>query len=117
MPNETQATTTRSVPEIGALARIDADAVRGALGLPRLGRMFDLGLEITPRIPHNPDFVRVTMAFTHTPEGTGRLSPFQYSVEVVSGPLHIGTHIDSFIHVQEAGRIYGGRKASETRDD
>jgi kynurenine formamidase len=102
---------------IGALSRIRSETVRNALGLPKSGQVYDLGLELNSRIPHNPEFVRFAMSFTHTPEGTGALSPFQYSVESVFGALHIGTHIDSFIHVQKEGRIYGGRLASESRDD
>src|SRR3984885_2617454 len=102
---------------IGALSRISDEVVRGALGLPRAGRTYDLGLELNSRIPHNPEFVRFAMSFTHTPEGTGARSPFQYSVESVFGALHIGTHIDSFIHIQKDGRIYGGHLASEARDD
>jgi kynurenine formamidase len=108
----------RSTSEtIGALSRIDDTGVRTALALAKAGRIYDLGLELNARIPHNPEFVRFAMSFTHTPEGTGALSPFQYSVESVFGPLHIGTHIDSFIHVQKDGRIYGGHSASESRDD
>jgi kynurenine formamidase len=91
--------------------------VRNALGLAKSGQVYDLGLELNSRIPHNPEFVRFAMSFTHTPEGTGALSPFQYSVESVFGALHIGTHIDSFIHIQKDGRIYGGHLASESRDD
>ena len=93
---------------IGALSRISDEVVRGALGLPRAGRVYDLGLELNSRIPHNPEFVRFAMSFTHTPEGTGALSAFQYSVESVFGALHVGTHIDSFIHIQKDGRVYGG---------
>ena len=102
---------------IGALSRINNEAVRNALGLARSGQVYDLGLELNSRIPHNPEFVRFAMSFTHTPEGTGALSPFQYSVESVFGALHIGTHIDSFIHIQKDGRIYGGHLASKSRDD
>ena len=83
----------------------------------RSGQVYDLGLELNSRIPHNPEFVRFAMSFTHTPEGTGAQSPFQYSVESVFGALHIGTHIDSLIHIQKDGRIYGGHLASESRDD
>jgi kynurenine formamidase len=57
------------------------------------------------------------MSFTHTPEGTGAVSPFQYSVESIFGALHVGTHIDSFIHIQKDDRIYGGHPVSESRDD
>jgi hypothetical protein len=102
---------------VGALSRISDGTVRSALGLAKTGRIYDLGLELNSGIPHNPEFVRFAMSFTHTPEGTGARSPFQYSVESVFGALHIGTHIDSFIHIQKDGRIYGGHLASEARDD
>jgi kynurenine formamidase len=101
----------------GALSRIDESTVQAALGIPRSGRVFDLGLEINSRIPHNSEFVRFAMAFTHTPETTGAASPFQYCVESVFGALHIGTHIDSLIHIQKEGRIYGGHLARESRND
>lgn len=101
----------------GALSRIDAQVVRSALSLASNGRVFDLGVEIGEHIPHNPDFARFSMAFSHTPEGTAKLSPFQYSVEIVSGVLHTSTHIDAFVHVQQDGRIYGGSSAADSRSD
>lgn len=107
----------RSESAIGALSMIGQDAVRSALSLARTGEVFDLGLEISARIPHNANFVRFSMAFTHTPEGTATESPFQYSVEAIGGSLHIGTHIDAFVHVQKDGKIFGGHAASEARDD
>lgn len=107
----------RTRDAIGALSRIDDGTVKGAIGLARSGRVFDLGLEINSRIPHNPEFVRFAMAFTHTPESTGAASPFQYSVESVFGALHISTHIDSFVHIQKDGKIFGGHPASEARND
>jgi kynurenine formamidase len=104
-------------PPHGALSRIDNAAVRAALAIARRGQVFDLGLELNTRIPHNPDFVRFSLAFTQTPEGTGAVSSFQYSAEAIFGALHIGTHIDSLIHVQKDGRIHGGHLASESRTD
>jgi hypothetical protein len=95
-----------SAESIGALSRINDGTVRSALGLAKAGRVYDLGLELNSRIPHNPEFVRFAMSFTHTPEGTGALSPFQYSVASVFGTLHTGTHIDSFIHIQKDGRVW-----------
>ncbi len=103
--------------DIGALARIDGDTLRGALRLPSEGRVWDLGLELNARIPHNGSFVRFSMAFTQTPESTGAASPFQYCAEVISGTLHVGTHIDAFIHIQAEGHIYGGGLARDARDD
>jgi kynurenine formamidase len=111
------ATSVAEKPPFGALSRIDNAAVRAALSIAKRGRVFDLGLELNTRIPHNPDFVRFSLAFTQTPEGTGAVSPFQYSAEAIFGALHIGTHIDALIHVQKDGRIYGGHLASESRND
>jgi kynurenine formamidase len=107
----------RSESAIGALSMIRHETVRSALGLAKEGEVFDLGLEIGARIPHNSEFARFSMAFTHTPEGTVAKSPFQYSVEAITGVLHIGTHIDAFVHVQKDGKIFGGHSASEARDD
>jgi len=109
----------RHKPDVGALERIDGAAVSSALQLACAGkgRVFDLGLEISSKIPHDPGFVRFARAFTHTPEGTGATSPFQFSAEMISGTLHTSTHIDAFIHVQKDGRIYGGYDAASSRDD
>jgi kynurenine formamidase len=112
-----QTESARDQKAIGAVSRIEESNVLSALALAKAGRIYDLGLELNSRIPHNPEFVRFAMSFTHTPEGTGAISPFQYSVESTFGPLHIGAHIDSFIHIQKAGRIYGGHSAAESRDD
>ena len=59
-----------SAEAIGALSRINDKTLRGALGLVKAGRVYDLGLELNSRIPHNPEFVCFAMSFTHTPEGT-----------------------------------------------
>jgi kynurenine formamidase len=107
----------RDAAAIGALSRIDNRAVQDALGIPKNGRVFDLGLELNAQIPHNSEFVRFALAFTHTPEATSKASAFQYAVESIFGALHIGTHIDAFIHVQKEGRIYGGHLARDSRDD
>ncbi|HWA80989.1 MAG TPA: cyclase family protein [Acetobacteraceae bacterium] len=101
----------------GAISRITADAVRKAAALAGEGRVYDLGLEINERMPQNPDFVRFSLAFTTTPEGTGATSPFQYCAEVITGALHTSTHIDALVHVQAEGRIHGGALAREARGD
>jgi len=48
---------------------------------------------------------------------TGMTSPFQASVEMIVGTLHVSTHIDALIHIQSEGRIYGGELARNVRDD
>jgi kynurenine formamidase len=103
----------------GALARIGQEEVLAALALPRAGRVYDLGLELNERIPQGIKgvFVPFHMATRATPEGTGAAGPFQYSVEVVTGTLHVSTHIDAFAHIQAEGRVFGGGLASELRGD
>jgi kynurenine formamidase len=103
--------------DIGALSRIDNVALMSAFSGVSSGRVFDLVLEINDRIPNNPGFVRFSLAFTRTPEMMGKISPFQASVEVIVGTLHVSTHMDAFIHIQAEDRIYGGDLASDARDD
>lgn len=103
--------------DIGALSRITPAPLLSALCLPSTGKVYDLGLELNAHIPHNPAFARFHLAFTQTPEGTGAISPFQYCAEVVSGALHVGTHLDAFVHIQAENRIYGGHLARDSRDD
>jgi len=88
-----------------------------ALRIPREGRVYDLGLELNDRIPSNPDFTPLGLTFTHTPEETGKRSPFQFSADSFGGGLHIGTHMDAFIHVQAEDRIFGGALARDARTD
>lgn len=103
--------------DVGALRRISGENVRLAAQAVAAGRVYDLGLEINNRIPNNPGFVRFERAFTATPEVTGMTSPFQASVEMIVGTLHVSTHIDALIHVQSEGKIYGGELARNARDD
>ena len=88
-----------------------------ALSLPRRGRVYDLGLELNASIPHNESFTRFAHLFTQTPEGTGAVSPFQYSADTIVGALHVGTHMDAFIHVQADNRIYGGAAVRDALSD
>lgn len=103
-------------PTLPALARID-DAMRlAALRLPRIGKNYDLGVELNPDSPSVPGFARFTFAFTHTPEMTASRG-FSFAGETVAGAVHAGTHIDALVHVQANGRIFGGAKAREARTD
>lgn len=104
-------------PAGGALARIGPATVLEALRIPVSGRVYDLGLELNDAIPSNPAFTPLSLAFTHTPEETGAASPFQFSADTFSGGLHIGTHMDAFIHVQAEGRIFGGADVRDALTD
>jgi len=99
-----------------ALDRVGALEVLAALSLPRMGRVYDLGLETNERIPPGPT-TPFSRAFRVTPEGTGVGGPYHYTAEVIHGNLHCGTHLDALIHVQAEGRVHGVGLASEARDD
>jgi kynurenine formamidase len=101
----------------GALSRTTPATVFDALRVPRDGRVYDLGLELNDEIPSNTAFTPLSLRFTHTPEETGANSPFQFSADTFSGGLHIGTHMDAFIHVQAEDRVFGGSLARELRTD
>jgi len=103
--------------QIGALARIDSDKLAAAIRNVRQGRVYDLGLEISDRMPYGPGFAPFSLAFTHTPEGTATRSPFEFSAEVITGTPHAGTHIDALIHVQANGRVFGGHRVSDVLNE
>ena len=109
------AKTDRAASEgVGALSRVDSATVLDALRIPGTGKVYDLGLELNDRIPSNPTFTPLSLVFTHTPEETGAASPFQYSADTFAGGLHIGTHMDAFIHVQAEDHIFGGADIRES---
>lgn len=97
----------------GALGRISAQTVLDALRLPKSGRVYDLGLELDDGIPRNEAFTPLALTFTHKPDQSGKGSPFQFSADTFSGGLHIGTHMDAFVHVQAGNRVYGGAAIDE----
>ncbi len=101
----------------GALSRTGPATVLQALGIPRTGKVYDLGLELNDRIPSNAAFTPLALTFTHTPEEAGADSPFQFSADTFSGGLHIGTHMDAFIHIQAEDRIFGGALARDARTE
>jgi hypothetical protein len=66
----------------GALARITHVETLAARALPKSGGIYDLGMELNSDIPHISGFAKFSIAFTQTPEGTGKRTwPFQYSAE------------------------------------
>jgi kynurenine formamidase len=102
--------------DIGALNRISTAELLAAFALVERGQVYDLGLEVGEHIPPGPG-TPFSIAFKATPEGSGRASPFQFAVETIISNLHCGTHMDAFVHVQGDGRVYGGARAVDARDD
>lgn len=103
----------------GALARIAPADLLSALALVKQGKTYDLGLEINERIPQgNPGaFTPFSYLTRVSPEEMGRAGPFQFSAETIIGSLHVGTHIDAFVHIQYENRIFGGAQAADARTD
>ncbi len=99
----------------GAIGRVGPEEVLNALRVPSQGRVFDLGAELNESIPHGD--AGFMLLWRDTPEGTAARGGQQYALEVIQGPLHIGSHIDGLAHVQSAGRIYGGALAAQARTD
>lgn len=108
--------------DVGALGRMSAELVRGALACATTGRVYDLSVELgneTPRLPVT-SVAGFNLSQYRTP---GSFLPFtdesgmSFSAEVVYGSLHQSTHLDALIHAQRHGRVYGGYRADELLGD
>jgi kynurenine formamidase len=104
-----------------ARERIGAEEVLAALASVSRGRVYDLGTELSADMPHGP---RDTFAaFRLTPYRTPRClrdpgyAGHDFSMELIMGAPHLGSHIDGFAHIQENGRIFGGVAAADAFDD
>src|SRR5215471_14559237 len=77
------------------------DFDRSVLAIPRKGRIYDLGLELSRDIPHGSDDVMVPFLMTRyrTPRGLAAqfdMKGVSYDVDMIQGSLHMSTHIDAF---------------------
>jgi hypothetical protein len=52
--------------QIGALARIDSDTIVAAIRNVRQGPVYDLGLEISDRVPHGPGWSLLAGIYAYT---------------------------------------------------
>lgn len=103
--------------EEGALGRIRAEEILGAMALVREGRVFDLGTRLGGDMPKGPPgmFGEYRWLSHHGPSlGTKGESGFEYSMEVISASPHQSSHIDGLAHVQAEGRLFGGARAEDT---
>ena len=97
----------------GALSALTAASVLAALQLARTGRRYDLGVDLGNDLPRlAPDaVVGFNLSQYRTPESFAADAAMQgnsFSVEVVHGSLHQSSHIDSLIHAQRHGQVFGG---------
>jgi kynurenine formamidase len=95
----------------GALNLLTEERVLHALSLPREGRVFTLGTEVSRRGPlvgahRNPTW-NITMQF-QVPDDSGR----GRAEDLVVMHTHAHTHIDGLSHVWYDGLVYGGVPAA-----
>jgi kynurenine formamidase len=105
-----------------SVARLGPRRALDALALPTQGRVVELGTELVSGMPA-PSAER-SGGFRITPYRTpGCLArpeappPFDFSMELVQGSPHVGTHLDALAHVQADGVVFGGHRAADVYDD
>jgi kynurenine formamidase len=96
--------------------------VRAAVELVGDGRVFDLGTELAYDMPNGPreNFLPFRLSQHRTPQCLvlpNDPPAFDFSMDVVCGSTHIGTHIDAVVHVQAEGRMFGGKRAQDVYGD
>ncbi|MEP7356015.1 MAG: cyclase family protein [Anaerolineales bacterium] len=108
--------------DIGALGAMTAASTLAALGLARQGRVFDLGVHLAQAMPHlSRDAVlpfmltqfRTPASFLTDESMLGN----SFSVEMIQGSIHQSSHLDSLIHAQRHGRVYGGQTVAALLTD
>jgi kynurenine formamidase len=100
---------------------LEPGRVLAALASARDGRVFELGTEWAHGMPAGPPdtFAGFRIAPYRTPLGLRdpSFSGHDFSMEVLSGSPHLGTHIDGLAHIQSRGRIYGGHAVADAYGD
>jgi regulator of RNase E activity RraA/kynurenine formamidase len=111
---------TGPVPE--GTARIGAEELLAGLALAAQGRVFDLGTELATGMPVGP--IDAFGGFRITPYRTPKCiarpadAPgFDFSMELIQGSPHIGSHLDAPAHIQSYGKVFGGHRAADVYDD
>ena len=98
---------------LGALRHIDAAKRAAAMALVREGRMFDLGRELHEGIPVFPGrHFRQTLVPNPGPALGG--NQVDWSHEVVSTTMQLGTHLDALCHLRMGDVGYDGFTLAES---
>ena len=108
--------------DIAPLRRLlDPDKVLGALALAKNGRVIELGTDWGHEMPSGPadTFAAFRIAPYRTPRSLRdpAYRGHDFSMEVLSGSPHLGTHIDGLAHIQADGHIYGGHSVADAYGD
>lgn len=109
-----------SVPE--GSARIGPEQLLAGLALPVQGKVFDLGTELATGMPVGPidSFggfritpYRTPQCLAHPDEAPG----FDFSMDLIQGSPHVGSHFDAPAHIQSFGKVFGGYRAADVYAD
>jgi kynurenine formamidase len=101
--------------------RIGAAERLAAVGLVREGRVFDLGTELGNDMPLGPK--EAFGGFRITPYRTPRalvdpdFTEHDFSMDLIQGSPHLGSHLDAPAHIQAHGRVFGGHRVHDVYDD
>ncbi|HEY7691257.1 MAG TPA: cyclase family protein [Gaiellaceae bacterium] len=116
------ASTMPAAPVPEGTARIGTEELLAGLALPSQGRVFDLGTELATGMPVGP--IEAFGGFRITPYRTPKCiadpdnAPgFDFSMDLIQGSPHIGTHFDAPAHIQSFGKVFGGHRAADVYDD
>jgi kynurenine formamidase len=95
--------------------------VLAALRLPRQGRIYELGTTLGSQMPQGPreTFGGFRLTPYRTPRclSSGEAPGFDFSMELITGSPHVGTHFDGLAHIQSFGKTHGGHFARDVFDD
>lgn len=96
-------------------------AVVRAMHRVRTGAVYELGTELGNEMPAVPraSFHPFEVLQYRLPKSlVSRESPgFDYSMDVLVGSPHVGTHIDGLAHINCHGRLFGGASVRDTYAD
>ena len=109
-------------PVPASAERLGPEQLLAALALPTHGRVFDLGTELATGMPVGPadSFSGFRITPYRTPQclaRPGEPPAFDFSMDLIQGSPHVGSHIDAPAHVQSFGRVFGGHRAADVYDD
>jgi kynurenine formamidase len=101
--------------------RIGPAELLAALAGPREGRIYELATELGEHMPQGPraSFYGFRVTQYRTPKSLAGLEQpgFDFSMEMITGSPHVGTHIDGLAHIQSHGRTYGGHAVKDVYTD
>jgi kynurenine formamidase len=94
---------------------VSGNALIDTLRLPTRGQVYELGTVLGSAMPQGPreSFGGFRVSPYRTPRclSSAESPGFDFSMEVITGSPHLGTHFDGLAHVQSRGRVHGGQEA------